>query len=889
MKKNINIINLLKDKSANINSNIVLANILKSIDKNFKIKDDLLKLENKSTNANTIKKILTKQEINEFVKENYKQQLPDISWEDLIKDLMISYYNWFLLFHYGVRIQTQRLWNDLTLQLRGVMLDVKNDFSIHFQAFEKFFNLWEVWIEQTKIENIPKNISFDAVDKLDWSMWLLFKDRDWQYKITTKWSFYSQEWILWTNILYLKYKQVITSRTAIIDKYFLMFEIITPENKIVLDYGYTNDIFLIWARDKKTFKLLNQNQLNDLALQLWFKRPEIYAENYKDLKTFIEKVYNSKDKFMNKEGSVLYFSNWLIVKVKTKQYVELHKQADWFGYKKVIKLIIEKWIEKYTEDIAEEFIEDAEDIKIRALSIVEIIIKDAFERFLTIIKPYRKDSFISLNKEIKVDNNYDVIIKKVVQDILVEYFKERWENNLFKDKKETKQFYREYLQNKKIFILKLLLDNKYFDNLFSKSKVIMLVWIPASWKSTLAQLISKQNNWYIISLDEIRKKQYWTYKITDKERNNKVVDIAIKDLKQQLEKIKIWESRTIILDLTNTKKKFRKQWLDIIYKYSVPVEAIQLNIHPMVAIQLDLEREKDKQVWKQVIYRMFHNLEFIEKSEKINKLKFENYQTDNFKQYIHTIWNSILEILKLSNNNKNINKEVVVKMHKIIWDNLNTFFEYKEENDIIKDKHKSPYHLEDFKTHITNVVLNTILLTNDINTIVASIFHDIWKVYAMKYLEKLSRYIFQWHEYDSWKVWQLVKEELSNYLKQFNINIDDEVVWNLIRHHDIFNQIAKKVDENCNNENFINDINEVLNKQWLSQNYLDKLLILSISDSLWFLTNINLIYDKDWIKKLIDTNKDFKQYNTKIQQFIKCTDSNLKLWILDKLNKFWYL
>lgn len=856
------------------NNWIVISNILKSIDKQFKIKELFLKLENNSTSSIQVKRILLRKDISDFVNKNYKKQLPNVLWEDIIKDLIISYYDGFLLFHYWDRIQTERLWTDLTLQLRWVILDIKNNYWVNFQAFEKFFNLNEFGIESVSIENIPKNISFDAVDKLDGSMWLLFKDRVWSYRITTKGSFYSPEWKLWTDILYVKYWHILKNKSNIIDNYDLMFEIITPKNKIVLDYWNTNDIFLIWARDKKTRKLLDQDKLNDLANKLWFRRPEIYVQNYKNLEEFINKVYNSKGvNFQNKEWTVLYFKNGLIVKVKTKQYLELHKQASWFWYKKIIKLIIDKGFTKYKEDIDEEFILDAENICKNIISVINIVVKDVFKISKNYYKNTKKESFTLLNNQLNSKNVYDVIIKSITKNLVIEYFNKRWENNIFESEKEIAMFHKEYLKDgsNKINILKILFKNNYFDVVLWKSKIIMLIWIPLSWKSRLAEILKQQYNWIIIS---------------DKLENNQEIDenTIEKKLIQELEAIKKWNSKTIILDLDNTRVKVRKKWIRLIDTYSIPLEAIQLNMHPMIAVKLDKERDKTKQIWKEKIYKMFHNLDFVSKTEWFSNITFNSYETDSFKDYIHTVWNSIINIINLSKNLTNNKSDIISKYHKI-YDYLQNIYEYKKENDIIQDKHISEFHLENFKTHITNVIFNTINLTNNVNTIIASIFHDIWKIYAMVYSEKLSRTVFQWHEYDSWKIWELIKEELQNYLNQFKIIIDTDIIWNMIRHHDIFNQYVKNMD--CNE--IKTDLEKIFEKKKLDKNvYLSNLLILSISDSFWFLTDINLLFDKQWIKKIKSQNSKFENYNKKIEEFIICSDKVQKLWIIEKFKQFWY-
>lgn len=100
----------------------------------------------------------------------------------------------------------------------------------------------------------------------------------------------------------------------------LLFEIVTPNQKIVLDYGDEPDVILIGAIDKKDYSLAPQEHLDNLAQAMGVKRPEYY--NFNTLEEIFEFCNTNK----TIEGFCLYFNEGQsIVKVKTDYYLSLHK------------------------------------------------------------------------------------------------------------------------------------------------------------------------------------------------------------------------------------------------------------------------------------------------------------------------------------------------------------------------------------------------------------------------------------------------------------------------------------------------------------------------------------------------------------------------------------
>lgn len=201
--------------------------------------------------------------------------------------------------NYSPRVQYERLWNEVTLSCRGLILDVDGNFVA--RPFGKFFNL-----EEHTPEQIPQ-LAFDVFDKLDGSLGILYWLNDKPY-LATRGSFTSEQAIHGTDILHSKYSHTFDRLDR--NKTYL-FEIIYPSNRIVVDYGQTDDIFLLTAID-------NETGLDESLPDIGFPTVKQYdgINELQQLKALEEN---------NKEGFVVRFNNGFRVKMKFAEYVRLHR------------------------------------------------------------------------------------------------------------------------------------------------------------------------------------------------------------------------------------------------------------------------------------------------------------------------------------------------------------------------------------------------------------------------------------------------------------------------------------------------------------------------------------------------------------------------------------
>jgi RNA ligase len=200
------------------------------------------------------------------------------------------------IWNYTEKVQYENLWDEVTLSARGLVTDDTGD--IVATPFQKFFNIEEGKFEPTE--------NFEVFEKMDGSLGIVFWYRG-QWVVATRGSFTSDQAIKAREIL-RKYNTNIMFRHLT-----FCFEIIYPENRIVLDYGNDEKLVLLGTFDKNG---------KEIDVEMWSQYGFDVVKKYDGIKDFKELKSMVKD---NQKGFVVKFSNGDRVKVKGVEYLRLHK------------------------------------------------------------------------------------------------------------------------------------------------------------------------------------------------------------------------------------------------------------------------------------------------------------------------------------------------------------------------------------------------------------------------------------------------------------------------------------------------------------------------------------------------------------------------------------
>ncbi len=224
------------------------------------------------------------------------------------------------IYNYTQKCQFDHLWTDLTIQARGLILDGQG--NVVARPFKKFFNYEEHLGEDSLLPKFPIE-EFEVTEKVDGSLGILFWiDR--KPFIATRGSFTSDQAIEGNKILQ-QYK------VDFKPEYTYLFEIIYPENQIVVNYHGERVLYLLAVIETQTGKEMPYEQMlklygGEIPLVKRFK-------HIIDLQTIKARQED------NKEGFVVRFKSGLRVKIKFDEYVRLHRLVTGVNKKTIWELL----------------------------------------------------------------------------------------------------------------------------------------------------------------------------------------------------------------------------------------------------------------------------------------------------------------------------------------------------------------------------------------------------------------------------------------------------------------------------------------------------------------------------------------------------------------------
>ncbi|MBC7881196.1 MAG: T4 RnlA family RNA ligase [Anaerolineae bacterium] len=202
------------------------------------------------------------------------------------------------IYNYTPQAQYERYWTPETLACRGLILDAQG--TVAARPFPKFFNLEEY---QDPIPVEP----FQVYEKLDGSLGILYFAHG-KPRIATRGSFTSDQALKATELLY---KQYLNSLGNLDPRLTYLFEIIYPQNRIVVDYGGKEMLTLLTVIETVTGQELPLPNIGFPLVKCYDGIDDLSA-----LKAFETE---------NQEGFVIRFQSGLRLKVKFEEYKRLHR------------------------------------------------------------------------------------------------------------------------------------------------------------------------------------------------------------------------------------------------------------------------------------------------------------------------------------------------------------------------------------------------------------------------------------------------------------------------------------------------------------------------------------------------------------------------------------
>lgn len=239
-----------------------------------------------------------------------------------------------LLFSYTKEVAYEGNWTFFERICRGLILNT--DGEIIARPFDKFFN-WEQdgYISSGNIVAVS--------EKLDGSLGILYRQDG--YKLATPGSFDSEQAIWGTEFL----KRYDLSDLP--EDLTLLFEIIYPENRNVVNYEERKELVLLAIRNRFTGNYISIEEIDNIwAKKYGFNTPKRFAASVQEI------IDNIKTLDADHEGYVVDFDDGQKFKFKGDRYCELHRLLSGVTFKNALIAVRDNTVNKYRTNIPDEFL-----------------------------------------------------------------------------------------------------------------------------------------------------------------------------------------------------------------------------------------------------------------------------------------------------------------------------------------------------------------------------------------------------------------------------------------------------------------------------------------------------------------------------------------------------
>jgi len=212
------------------------------------------------------------------------------------------------IYNYSIGCQFDKKWDEYTRISRGLILDPYG--YVISKPFEKFFNLNEM--PESSIEKILKKGKPVITEKLDGSLGIMYFHKG-DMGIATRGSFEGEQAVWATN-----WAKNNINLHEIKHSYTYLFEIIYPENRIVVDYGDRAELVLLAMISKVDGT--EENYIEKHAEQIGVKYVKFYDFTLSEAIKLLPGLKGTEQ-----EGFVAKFKDGSRVKLKADEYFLLHK------------------------------------------------------------------------------------------------------------------------------------------------------------------------------------------------------------------------------------------------------------------------------------------------------------------------------------------------------------------------------------------------------------------------------------------------------------------------------------------------------------------------------------------------------------------------------------
>lgn len=275
------------------------------------------------------------------------------------------------LYNYTEKCTFGRQWDSYTKACRGLILH--DDGMVIARPFDKFFNMSELPASEARAYS---NMPFECYDKLDGSLGIIWNYMG-RWYVSTRGSFVSVQAVKAQEMLATQYRN-----HELNPLYTYMTEIIYPENRVVLDYGTEEKLVFLGARH--TWSGEPRTPMREV-----FPMAKSFPGMTWDDLTLAQRT----NSWSSGEGWVLVFEDGNRVKMKTDDYLRVHRLRFAAGPKHVWEQMLEGTFEESIKALPEEFREESETYYQQFTAMYDQMTRDITSYNYTCLAPMDSDNY----------------------------------------------------------------------------------------------------------------------------------------------------------------------------------------------------------------------------------------------------------------------------------------------------------------------------------------------------------------------------------------------------------------------------------------------------------------------------------------------------------------
>jgi len=241
-----------------------------------------------------------------------------------------------MIFNYTAQAHYKGVWNYFERVSRGLIVNRKTG-EIVARPFDKFFD----WGERDRYTSSRIKT---VTEKMDGSLGILYRYGE-EFRIATRGSFDGEQAAWATEFLQNNY-----DLTGFLDDITLLFEIIYPQNRIVIDYQGREDLALLGVRNRFTGEYYPRSAVENIANTFGFSLPDTHL-----FETPGQIVVAAETLDPDAEGWVVEFEDGQRFKFKGEEYRKLHRLIHTLSFKNTLECMASDSLDELRAVVPHEF------------------------------------------------------------------------------------------------------------------------------------------------------------------------------------------------------------------------------------------------------------------------------------------------------------------------------------------------------------------------------------------------------------------------------------------------------------------------------------------------------------------------------------------------------